>query len=151
MSAFSGPSQRVQKSGSVNELSLFRQRLSFLRLLPHILQFAEPVCTFHGAHVRRGLWESSSGRVRQEHLTILANVILEARARAALSQPQPGWYREWTLEQPQALAAPHGSSPSLSLPARPEALGAQIPRGAAAGVGDIKPGGGSGGPYHSAT
>lgn len=34
--ALSAPSQQIQKSGSLNELLLFRQRLSFLWLLPQL-------------------------------------------------------------------------------------------------------------------
>lgn len=84
---------------SFNELSLFRQRLSFLSLLP--FRFTKPVCSFPGAHVQRGLWESGSGWVCQAHLSILANVILEGLARAAPPQPQPDRHYERALEQLQ--------------------------------------------------
>lgn len=141
LSALSAPSQRTPKSGSFNELLLLRQRLSFLRLLPHMFPFTNPsVFTFPGAHVGGGLWESGSGRVCQAPLTISAKAILAALARAASPQPQQGRYREWIWEQPQGNRSPARPQHVPLPPALPEGFGAQIPRGAAEGAAGVKPG-----------
>lgn len=123
----------------------FRQRLSFLRLLPHMLRFTNPsVLTFRGAHVRGGLWESGSGRVCQAPVTISAKAILAALACAASPQPRQGWYRERIWEQPQGNRSPARPQHVPLPPARLEGFGAQIPRGATEGAAGGKPRGSRG-------
>lgn len=103
---FSGRSQRVQKSGSFNELPLFTQRLSFLRSLPHILRFREPVCIYFPwcSRPERTL-ESGSGRVCRAHLNLLANAILE------VAELVPGMGFGTAVGPPQPRMAPSHPSP----------------------------------------